>query len=197
VLDLGCGTGELVHSLAGAGLRTAGCDISRQMLRGAAARDTGHGAGWVQLSPGWRRLPFAAAAFDAVVASSVLEYAADPAAILRECARVLQPGGVAVCTVPDLRHPARWVEWLAGAAGRFTLLRAVGRRWPRWAAYQAYLRASRQRHPARWWRAAALQAGLSPAGSPSWHPVPGPASGRCQALRLFVFCCPAQTEGPA
>jgi len=198
VLDLGCGTGELACSLASAGLRATGCDISRPMLRGAAAaRDTGGRVGWVQLSSGWRRLPFAATAFDAVVASSVLEYAADPAAILRECTRVLRPGGVVVCTVPDLRHPVRWLEWLARAIGRITPVRAMGRRWPRWDAYQAYLRASRQRHPARWWLAAARQAGLSPARSPSWHSASRPASRRCQALRLFVFYRPGQTVGPA
>ncbi len=197
VLDLGCGTGELACSLASAGLRAAGCDISRQMLRGAAARDTGHSASWVQLSPGWRRLPFTAAAFDAVVASSVLEYAADPAAILRECARVLRPGGVAVCTVPDLRHPVRWLESLAAATGRTTLLRAAGRRWPRWDSYQAYLRASRQRHPARWWLAAAQQAGLNPARSRSWPHAPLPTGGRPRSLRLLVFYRPGQTEGPA
>jgi SAM-dependent methyltransferase len=190
VLDLGCGTGELAYRLAGAGRYTAGCDISRPMLLGAAAGDGARVAGWVQLDPGWRRLPFAAAAFDAVVASSVLEYAADPALILRDCARVLRPDGVLVCTVPDLRHPARWLEWLARApvarraAGRLT---ALDRRWPRWSEYRAYLRGSRQRHPARWWLTEARQAGL--------RPRPG-AGGHHGALRVFVFGPRGAAGGP-
>jgi SAM-dependent methyltransferase len=192
VLDLGCGTGELARSLARAGLKTAGCDISGPMLQGAAARDPGRTVGWVQLDPCWRQLPFAAAAFDAAVAASVLEYAADPLGVLRECARVLRPAGVVVCTVPDLRHPVRWLEWLAWAIGR-TPARALGRRWPRWDAYQAYLRASRQRHRARWWLAAARAAGLRPAG-PACSPAARlRAGGRCQALRLLAFRLPGES----
>ena len=179
VLDLGCGTGELAGSLAQAGIRAAGCDISQQMLR-LAARDPGRRAGsvqWVQLEPGWRRLPFASAAFDAVVAASVLEYVAEPAAVLRECARVLRPGGVVVCTVPDLRHPVRWAEWLARGLARAPVSPVGGSL--RWHAYRAYLRASRQRHRVRWWLAASASVGL--------RPVPCPDGRRRSALRLFVF----------
>lgn len=193
MLDLGCGTGDLAGHLARAGVRTVGCDISRPMLAGAARQDTP--AGWVQLSPGWRHLPFAAAAFDAVVASSVLEYTPDPVAVLSECARVLRPGGVAVCTVPDLRHPARWLEWLAGTAGRGTAGHALGRRWPRWAAYRTYLCASRQRYRARWWLAVARRAGLDPA--PSHRAALVSSGGRCRALRVLVLARPGGTGGPA
>jgi SAM-dependent methyltransferase len=160
VLDLGCGTGELARDLAAAGRRATGCDISGEMLGLAAAVDPGGGVGWVQLDPGWRQLPFASAIFDAVVAASVLEYVDEPGAILRECARVLRPGGVVLCTVPDLTHPIRWLEWLAGAAGRLPLVRIADVRWLRLNAYLTYLTISRQRHSARWWNAAATQAGL-------------------------------------
>jgi len=174
VLDLGCGTGELTRALAKGGLRATGCDISPQMLRRAAS-ERGGCAGWVQLEPDWRALPFTSAAFDAVVAASVLEYVAEPAAVLAECARVVRPGGVVLFTVPDLRHPVRWAEWLAqvplapGAAS-FSV---------RWNRYRAYLRVSRQRHRHRWWLAMSASAGL--------RPVRCPRRAARSPLRLLVF----------
>jgi SAM-dependent methyltransferase len=169
VLDLGCGTGELAASLAAAGLAAVGCDISPAMLRSAAAAQRG-AAGWVQLAPCWRRLPFAGAGFDAVTAASVLEYTVDPRLVLAECARVLRPGGVLLCTVPSIGHPVRWLEGMARSS--LPVLQ-----WPRdqrWERYLAYLRASRQHHRLRWWLAAARSAGL--------YPLAGPAPGRWPRL---------------
>jgi SAM-dependent methyltransferase len=159
VLDLGCGTGELATAIAAAGLRATGCDISPEMLHRAAVGSS-DAADFVQLDPGWQVLPFAPEAFDAVVASSVLEYVDDPVAVLRECRRVLRPGGVVVCTVPDPRHPVRRLEWLLGLAARVPAVRLAGRRWPQLDGYLTYLRISRQRHSSRWWHAAAARAGL-------------------------------------
>jgi len=160
VLDLGCGTGELASVIAAAGMRATGCDISPEMLHRATAADPARMVGWVQLDPGWRRLPFESATFDAVVAASVLEYVDDPTAVLRECCRVLRPGGTLLCTVPDPHHPIRWLEWLLGIAAQVPLVRAAGRRWPRLDGYLTYLRISRQRHSSRWWRTVATRAGL-------------------------------------
>jgi SAM-dependent methyltransferase len=174
VLDLGCGTGELARALTASGLRVTGCDISPQMLR--HARDRGGCAGWVRLAPDWRRLPFASGAFDVVVATSVLEYVDEPAAVLRECARVLRPGGVMLYTVPDLRHPIRWAEWCAQRLATMTWERAGRSAWRR---YRAYLRTSRQRHRVRWWRAVSTSAGLRLAPCPS-------RAGR-STLRLLAF----------
>jgi SAM-dependent methyltransferase len=187
VLDLGCGTGDLVRQLGASGLRVTGCDISARMLERAAAAVPG--AAWVPLAPSWQALPFASGTFRAVVASSVLEYVPDPEAVLRECFRVLAPGGALLCTVPDVRHPVRWLEWVA-ARGAALLL---GRRVPgpaRLGGYVDYLRVSRQRYGARRWRAAAARAGLISA-----LPGPAAAAARRSPLRLITFVKPARPEG--
>jgi SAM-dependent methyltransferase len=181
VLDLGCGSGDLARRLTDLGLRVTGCDISERMLEQAERADP---AGtWVQLDPAWRELPFRAGAFGAVVSSSVLEYVSDPESVLRECARVLAPGGALLCTVPDTRHPVRWLEWLAA---RVAPLLPAASGPARARGYAQYLRVSQQRHGARWWHAAAGRAGLA-AGTAA-----GPA-GRAP-LRLITFRKP---PGPA
>jgi SAM-dependent methyltransferase len=181
VLDLGCGSGELARHLAGAGYRVTGCDIAPGMLSEALAADHGQSVRWMRLEPGWHALPFGPRCFDAVVAASVLEYVPDPAAVLRECARVLRPRGALLCTVPDMAHPVRWLEWPLALAARTPLARVVGSAWPRLGRYLAYLRVSRQRRLLRWWHAAGRRAGLRPVVSPA-------ASGTVRApLQLLIF----------
>lgn len=182
LLDFGCASGDLARHLAAAGYRVTGCDISPLMLERAAAADPGHAVRLVSLEPGWRELPFAPASLDTVVASSVLEYVAEPAPVLAECARVLRPGGVLLCTVPRLDHPVRWAEWPLGLAARTPLAGLAGLAGPRAVQYLAYLRTSRQRHQVRWWHAAARGAGLVP------QPVPPAAH---EPLCLLAFTRPA------
>ena len=187
MLDLGCGSGEIARAGAAAGLRVTGCDISELMLRSAMSRDPGSDVEWVQLETQWRRLPFPTASFDAVVAASVLEYVDEPSAVLAECARILRPGGLLACTVPDPRHPVRWLESVVSPCAGLPGVSVAARRWPRLENHLTYLQTSRQRHVARWWRAAARQAGL----------VPGPRpvnTGGYSRLRLLTFKRPHQGD---
>ncbi len=155
------------------------------MLAEAAAAQPGSAVTWVRLNPDWQVLPFPAASFDAVVASSVLEYVRSPALVLAECARVLRPGAVMLATVPDPGHPVRWLEAAARAVALVPGTQALSGRWPRLGGYQAYLRVSRQRHTAGWWSRAAARAGLLTV------PVP-PDPGQPDPLRLVTFQRPAR-----
>jgi len=187
MLDLGCGTGEIARAGAAAGLQVTGCDISELMLRSAISRDPQREVEWVQLGTQWRRLPFSTGSFDAVVAASVLEYVDEPSVVLSECARILRPGGLLACTVPDPRHPVRWLESVVSPCAHMPGVCVATRRWPRLENHMTYLQTSRQRHMARWWRAAAQQAGLDP--------VPRPVNtGGYSRLRLLTFKRPHEGD---
>ncbi|MDB6093832.1 MAG: Methyltransferase type 11 [Verrucomicrobia bacterium] len=100
VLDAGCGTGGLIRRLSnleptwrwtGVDLSPEACALARTRC-GAEIREASITA-----------LPFPDATFEAVVSADVIYHVDDDGAALREFARVLVPGGVAVINVPAHR----------------------------------------------------------------------------------------------
>jgi SAM-dependent methyltransferase len=116
VLDLGCGTGLLAARIRRALPRAGvvGCDFSSGML--AHARTHDRKVQWVRGDAG--RLPFRSETFDAVVSTEAFHWFPDKGAALRECARVLAPGGrlMLVLVNPRLRAAGRLVALAASAA---------------------------------------------------------------------------------
>ena len=95
IADLGCGTGRTVRDLAPHVKRVIGVDASGQMLK--AARKRLGGVKNVELRQGeLAALPIADATCDAALCVLALSYVEDPAAVVREMARILKPGGRAV-----------------------------------------------------------------------------------------------------
>ena len=94
VLDIGCGTGYLLRLLARQWPQAsalAGIDPAPSMIEAAedSARDER-----MQFSIGAaERLPYPGSSFDLVVSTTSFDHWSDQQAGLRECARVLVPGG--------------------------------------------------------------------------------------------------------
>ncbi|MFN8643903.1 MAG: ubiquinone/menaquinone biosynthesis methyltransferase [Candidatus Binatia bacterium] len=106
VVDLGCGTGDLCELARGMGARTVGVDVSAGMLAGARARR----AADALLRADACRLPLPDACATVVTSAFALRNVVSIAALLRESARILRPGGrLAIIEVDEPRHPlARW-----------------------------------------------------------------------------------------
>lgn len=99
VLDIGFGRGEFLLRAKRAGWEPYGVEVSDTSV--AWGQSLGFS---VKRFDGAFRVPleYADKSFDLVVMSSVLEHVHDPAAALRECRRLLKPGGVLAVIVPNL-----------------------------------------------------------------------------------------------
>lgn len=97
-LDVGCGAGILTNRLSSEPgslpnlKEIIGLDLSESSLAVARAHDPGCKVRYVQGDA--QALPFADGEFDVVSNMDFLEHVEDPQAIVKECARVLKPGGI-------------------------------------------------------------------------------------------------------
>jgi demethylmenaquinone methyltransferase/2-methoxy-6-polyprenyl-1,4-benzoquinol methylase len=95
ILDVASGTGMVAFALVdrAPGCEVVGVDQSEAMLGIARERNQHHHHG-VRFERGEaEHLPFADATFDALSFTYLLRYVDDPAATMRELARVVKPGG--------------------------------------------------------------------------------------------------------
>jgi demethylmenaquinone methyltransferase/2-methoxy-6-polyprenyl-1,4-benzoquinol methylase len=97
VLDVATGTGAVAIELVRrTGCRVVGLDQSREMLETGRERVKAAGlADRIELMAGTaERLTYEDDSFDGLTFTYLLRYVADPAATMRELARVVKPGGV-------------------------------------------------------------------------------------------------------
>jgi len=112
VLDLGCASGALGAALKARGAYVVGVESDPEYAARARGRlDQVVEADLETLEPeGLGR-------FDVLIAGDVLEHLADPWAVLRRFAAIVEPGGTAVVSLPNVRH---WETVFAIAVqGRF------------------------------------------------------------------------------
>ena len=99
VLEIGTGTGGMLHELLRRGVRICGVEINPSLI---AESRTWFGDLPVQLVSGIA-LPFPDQSFDRVLSFDVFEHIRDSDAHLREVSRVLRPGGRYL-----VQTPSRW-----------------------------------------------------------------------------------------
>ena len=96
-LEIGTGTGGMLHALLGRGLRARGVEINPALI--AQSRQW---FGELPVQPvSGVALPFADASFDLVLSFDVFEHIRDSDAHLREVSRVLRPGGRYLVQTPS------------------------------------------------------------------------------------------------
>jgi ubiquinone/menaquinone biosynthesis C-methylase UbiE len=116
VLDLGCGVGRFSRLLRETfGARVHGVDRSAKMLAVAAANPELAGIRFVRATA--EALPFRAGGVDLVFVFLVYHHLVDPAAALRECARVIGARGavVVVNTTVELLDSLVWLSFFPTA----------------------------------------------------------------------------------
>ena len=112
ILDLGCGYGYYTHYFDEAGAHAIGVDGAEAMIQIARKRYPGSAFSIVDLSG---PLPFQDASFDLVFCNQVLMDIENMEEVLRECHRVLMPGGTFWFSIV---HPALYNgEWLIDENG--------------------------------------------------------------------------------
>lgn len=104
VLDVPAGEGALAVRLKKLGLDVTCCDLYPQIFK---LEDTEILEGNLDA-----RLPFDDAEFDTVVCVEGLEHIENPANAIREFARILRPGGMAIVSVPNIMNIEERLKWL-------------------------------------------------------------------------------------
>jgi ubiquinone/menaquinone biosynthesis C-methylase UbiE len=120
VLDVGCGTGQMLRGFARRfpGAELTGIDPSPEMVRAAAAA-VPEGVPVTFVEGFAEQLPFRDAAFDVVTTTMSFHHWADQQAALREVRRVLAPVGVFLLGDALATGWMRWFFSIGEARGAF------------------------------------------------------------------------------
>ncbi len=100
LLEVGCGIGTDLVRFAAGGARVTGIDLAQTAIDLARNNFALHGLDAEELRvANGEALPYPDQSFDVVYGHGVVQYTADAAQLIRECHRVLTPGGTGIFMV--------------------------------------------------------------------------------------------------
>jgi 2-polyprenyl-3-methyl-5-hydroxy-6-metoxy-1,4-benzoquinol methylase len=111
LLDVGCGAGNFLQKMSGLGWSVQGVEPDPAAAHTARARGLSVATGTLEDAA------FPDGRFDVVTLNHVIEHLRDPLATLRECARVLAPGGRVLVVTPNAASDGArtfggsWMAW--------------------------------------------------------------------------------------
>lgn len=123
LLDIGCGVGEFLETMRAHGWDVEGIDLDPKVLETCRLRGLRVREGTLE------EQRYAEGQFDAVSMRHVLEHVPEPVRLLRECRRILRPGGVLVVLTPNadsLGHRVFGRDWLGLDVSRHLTVFSLG-----------------------------------------------------------------------
>jgi 2-polyprenyl-6-hydroxyphenyl methylase/3-demethylubiquinone-9 3-methyltransferase len=121
-VDVGCGGGILAESMARAGARFTGIDLSEKALAVAKLHQLESNAGVEYLMISAEALAAERlSSFDVVTCMELLEHVPDPAAMIAACAQLARPEGLVVFSTIN-RNPKAYLYAVVGAEYLLRLL---------------------------------------------------------------------------
>jgi 2-polyprenyl-3-methyl-5-hydroxy-6-metoxy-1,4-benzoquinol methylase len=104
ILDVGCSNGVFVHIANSLGMQAEGVDTSPQAVDDGLKKGLKLHQGYLQ------DIAFKDESFDVVTMYEVIEHVADSADLIKECARILRPGGLLLIGTGNANSWTRFIR---------------------------------------------------------------------------------------
>lgn len=109
-LDVGTGIGNNLETIAAFVSEIEAFDISPEVVENVKNSSENKKIPLKIICANAENMPYPGEMFDIVICTEVLEHCLRPESVIRECSRVLKPGGCAIFSIPNYFNPAGLIK---------------------------------------------------------------------------------------